>query len=397
MGFASGFRTGLLTGGGPRSAMPIVQGLGSMIDRLQARSKRGGSVRYAGKGESSYDKYTKRKQQEEAAAEEKRRYEAEQRAGQEREQMASNLATQQAEEKAAQAAVVEERTAETHASKMATEKQEREKAAAMFKRSKKKEDRIEAFRGILQGAAAGNKALVEESWAALAPDMPEGDKEQADWQAIKEEPYIDPETGQPAVDPETGKPVRKFTVGRDKDGNESKKAMPAPAVDFNEDGSITVEYPGSEGEVTTYADMEQFKQAISVLNPEYESDKSLKAAEGRKKSKRAEEKHELAKIKAEQDRINDMIKAEGDPDEIAEYQAKLDKRRQAITGGLEGGAAAGKTKMMSFKEGQMEVEADKDKKPKAVKGAVKVSWSDEHEAWLAYNKKGDQFFIPAKK
>jgi len=334
MGFASGFRTGLATGD-RRSMMPIVQGLGSMIDRIQARNKRG-SVRFAGSsGPSSYEKYTARKDQEEAAAEEKRRYEAGQMA--EREQMATEQ--QAAEAQAEQAAVGEERAAETHASRMATEQQQREKAAEMFKRSKKKEDRIEAFRGLLQGAASHNKALVEEAWAALSPDMPEGEKESQEFAAYKEEMVEE-------TDPVTGEVIgqhRKFTVGRDpKTGAESEKALPGPAVTFNDDGSVTVESPG-EDEPKTFANDDEFLKYLAIFHPEAENKQSLEAAEKKAETKkertRKGEKHQLALIKAEQGRIDKARTNESvDPDELDKRQAKLDKRREKITGGVEGKA-----------------------------------------------------------
>lgn len=408
MGFASGFRTGLATGDVRRSAMPIVQGLGSMIDRIAARNKKG-SVRFAGGsgGPSSYEKYTANKKEEEAAAEEKRRYETEQtkeaEALKSREAQETELKAQQEE----QAAVTEQRAQETHASQMANQALERDKARQVVERSNKKEKRIEAYRALLQGIAAGNKSLTEEAFAALTPDFGtkegEGGKRAKEWAPITETPVIDPETGQASVDPNTGLPYRKFTVGRDKEGNPSKKAMPAPSIDFNDDGSITAEFPTPDGvgNPVTYASADEFldKAGIKHMNPEYETGGAAdKKRKSKKEETRKDEKHQLALIKAEQTRIDKMISQEADPDVTDALQAKLDKRRQKITGGVEGKAAAGKTKMVAFKgKGDLAVEADKDNKPSDVKGAVGIRWSDEHEAWLAKNKAGEEFFIPAEK
>lgn len=359
MGFASGFRTGLATGDVRRSAMPIVQGLGSMIDRIAARNKKG-SVRIAGGGgPSSYDKYTARKDQEEAAAEEKRRYDAEQ----EKERVAlRKRESQETELKATQeeqAAVTEQRAQETHTSQMANQALERDKARQIVERSNKKETRIEAYRALLQGIAAGNKALTEEAFAALTPDFGtkdgEGGKRAKEWEPIKETAVIDPETGQASVDPNTGRPYRKFTVGRDKEGNESTTAMPAPSIDFNDDGSITVEFPTPDGvgNPVTYASADEFinQGGIMHMNPEFETgEAATKRRKAKKNESRAADKHELALIKAEQTRIDKMISQEKDPDVTDALQAKLDKRRQKVTGGVEGKAAA--EAVASYKDDQ---------------------------------------------
>lgn len=329
MGFATGFRTGLAAGGAGRSMMPIVQGLGSMISRLEERTKPR-AIRFGGKigGPSSYDKYVARKQAEEAAAEEKRRYDEKVRM--QRQQMATQQ--QAAEQK-------EARAQEMHEQKIQSIEAERERASEMFTRSKKKEDRVEAFRGLMIGAASKNKALTEASWAALAPDA-EDEKQAQEWAQFKEETVEDPNTGES---------YRKFTVGRNPDtGQESEKAMPAPAVTYNEDGSTTVEFPG--GESQTFADDEEFKNFLAVFHPEAESSKSLGAKDDKQKT--AKENQELKKIDAEQKRldkaqarIDKMSQSDtADLDEIDKQQAaldkkqaKLDKRRQKITGGVEGG------------------------------------------------------------
>jgi hypothetical protein len=391
MGFASGFRTGLATGEQRRSMMPIVQGLGSMIDRIERRNKKG-SIRFGGSsGPSSYDKYVARKDKEEVAAEEKRRYESEQDQLRQREQQATDLAATQAE----QAEVVEQRTAETHESKMATQAQQREKAATMFARSEKKESRIEAYRGFIQGIQSRNKALTEASWAALAPDMPE--KEAAEWAPIKEEPYLDPETGQPVVDPTTGQPIRKFTTGRDEKGQESDKAMPAPAVTYNDDGSIAVEFPG-QPEPVVYADAREFSEQIGyAMNPEFEkkrSDEETKERRYQKKEKRLDRKERLAHVQTkikrlEKQRANDEIE---DMDKYKTDMAALVKKEDKLMGSAR--AKEYKTVKVTTPEGEeMLAYADK-QKPKGKYPANLQQ--DENGAWYYTDPetKAKNYFYP---
>jgi hypothetical protein len=281
MGFASGFRTGLATGGERRSMMPIVQGLGSMIDRIERRNKKG-SIRFGGKiGESSYDKYTKRKDAEAAAAEEKRRYDES--VQMKREQME----TQQAKEaeQAERQAVADEQKAQMHEEKIASIQQKRDEAAKLFERSEKKEARIEAYRGFIQGIQSRNKELTEASWAALSPEVPKG--EEKDWAKIETEDYIDPETGEKVMGKD-GKPIKKYIVGR---GKKDKKGMPAPSVEYNDDGSIAVTFPG-QTEPEIYADTQTFAEQIGyMLNPEFETDG--KEDKGKKKTQKENVKNQL--------------------------------------------------------------------------------------------------------
>lgn len=326
MGFASGFRTGLAAGGAERSNMPIVQSLGQMIQGYRERAKKPAiSLGRGGFGPSSYDKYVARKAAEEAAAEEKRRYDEEMKMQREK------MATQQ---QAAQ--VQEQRTQEAHESQMASQAQQREQAAAMFERSKKKEDRIEAYRALLQGVAAGNKALVEQSWAALSPDMEE--KDAKTWAPIKDEMVQDPETGEQ---------YRKFTVGRDpKTGQESDKALPAPSINFNQDGTITAEFPSPSGksQSITYQDADDFmkRSPVAFMNPEFESSKSL-ADKGKKERQAEEDKRKQRKeqrdiAKYDLGIINDQIKevqtqienAEIDPDRGEAMLKDLRKEKNSI-------------------------------------------------------------------
>lgn len=381
MGFASGFRTGLAAGGAERSMMPLVQGLGQMIGHYAEKAKKP-AIRYSfGTGESSYDKYVKRKAAEEAAAEEKRRYEESMRM--QREQMATQQQAAEAQEA---------RAAETHESQMASQAQQREQAAELFERSKKKEAKIEAFRGLLQGAASKNKALTEQAWAALTPEMDEDTQKK--WAKVEKEPWIDPATGQPGVDSK-GNPIMKYSVGRDKDGNEDPKAMPAPAVTYNEDGSTTVEFP--TGETQTFGSDDEFKNFLALFHPEAESTKPLGSKEEKAQAteKRAKEKHQLALIEAEQKRIDKARQNESvDPDVLDERQAKLDKRREKITGGVEGkGGRQTKTLMAGGKE--VTVEADPDKRP-TVRGAKSVDWNDERGIWVATKKDGTKTVVLAE-
>lgn len=384
MGFASGFRTGLATGDVRRSAMPIVQTLGSMIDRLAARNKKG-SVRFASgdSGPSSYDKYTARKDQEEAAAEEKRRYDTEQAQLKQREQQETDQAAVQAEREAAG----EERAVEMHQAEMKSIQAERDEAAKLFERSEKKEKRIEAYRGFIQGIQSRNKALTEQAWATLAPDMPE--KEAKEFAPYKKEMIPDP------ADPTGETMVAKYTVGRDKDGNESESAMPAPSVDYLDDGSIQVQYPGDE-QPQIYADAKEFAEQIGYhLDPEFETgEASAKKRKGKKEEQRKSEKHQLALIKAEQSRIDKERSNETtDPDILDKRQAKLDARREKITGGVEGkGAEEVKTATITTPGGKEMLAYAGDKKPP---NAPENTKRDENDAWYSTDKDGKrQYWKP---
>ena len=392
MGFATGFRTGLEAGGAGRSNMPIIQGLGSMIGQLAERNKRG-SVRFAGgKGPSSYDKYVARKDQEEAAAEEKRRYEAGQVA--QREEMATQQ--QAAAVQAEQAQAQEGRAAEAHESQMQSQQAQREQAASMFERSKKKEARVEAYRGLLQGAASRNKALTEASWAALTPDMPE--EEAKEWAPYKEEMVEE-------TDPQTGKVTqhRKFTVGRDKAGQESPNALPGPAVTYNADDSVTVEYPG-EDEPKTYANDEEFKQSLALFHPEAESSKSLDEKEKKRKVERAEEKHETAMAKASRDEIMDeqkrldTDKEQGrvKPEEVKERQKAINEMWASYKKGKKGKQY--KTAKVVDPEGKEMLAYADEKKPQGkYPGKLK---RDENGAWNYVDPKNPGvkvYFNPPKK
>jgi len=325
MGFASGFRTGLATGGERRSMMPIVQGLGSMIDRIEKRNKKG-SVRFGGKigGKSSYDKYTERKDAEAAQAEEQRRYDTQQEQLKEREAMATEQAAVQAE----QAAVTEQRTAEKHASQMETESQQREKAAKLFERSEKKEKRVEAYRGFIQGIQSRNKALTEASWAALAPDQPKG--QEKDWAEIETEDYIDPATGEKVMDKE-GNPIKKYIVGRGKD---DKKGMPAPSIEFNDDGSIAIQYPGAP-EPEVHPDAKTFAENVGYhLNPEFET--GSKGDKDQKKEKRQAQQDKLKLVEKKIKRLQKSWDNEtytGSEDEFAADMAALTDQEEELTTG----------------------------------------------------------------
>jgi hypothetical protein len=345
MGFASGFRTGLASGGGGgqrRSMMPIVQGLGSMIDRIERRNKKG-SVRIGGKigGKSSYDKYTERKDAEAAAAEEQRRYDAAQ--GQKREQMQTDQAA--AEQQAERQAVQDEQAAQMHEEKVASIQQKRDEAAKLFERSEKKEKRIEAYRGFVQGIQSRSKALTEASWAALAPDMPKD--EEKDWAEIETEDYIDPKTGKPVMD-KNGKPIKKYIVGR---GKKDQKGMPAPSVEYNDDGSIAVTFPGSD-EPEIYADAKTFAEQIGYhLNPEFETDE--KGGKGKKKERRQETQDQLKYVEKKIKRLQKRYDNE-DPDlsdddfkaQMAELEAEEDRlmgrgEKTEVAAGGEAEQAAG--------------------------------------------------------
>jgi len=326
MGFASGFRTGLATGGERRSMMPIVQGLGSMIDRIEKRNKKG-SVRFGGKigGKSSYDKYTERKDREAAEAEEQRRYDTQQQQAKEREAMATEQAAVQAERQA----VMDTQKQEAHESKMESEAQQRDKAAKLFERSEKKEKRVEAYRGFIQGIQSRNKALTEASWAALAPDMPE---EQAkDWAAVETEEYINPKTGEPEIDPKTGKPIKKYIVGR---GKKDQKGLPAPAIEFQDDGSIAIQYPGTD-EPEVYPDAQQFAENVGYhLNPEFET--GSKGDKDQKKEKRQKQQDNLKLVEKKIKRLQKSWDNEtytGSEDEFAADMAALTDQEEELTTG----------------------------------------------------------------
>lgn len=393
MGFAQGFQAGSSIGGN-RSNMPLVQGMGSMIDRLANRNKQG-SIRFGGpSGPSSYDKYVARKDKEAAAAEEQRRFEISQEAQKQREQEQTDLN----ERKMAEQAETNAQNRALTAEKIAQVQEQRAQARKIVERSEKKEKRIEAYRAFLQGMASGNKALAEESWAALTPDIAEDDENAGGWAEIKNEPLIDPETGQPQVDPQTGKPIRKFTVGRDEKGGEGKNAMPAPSVDFNEDGSVTVDYPvpgADQREPVTYASVDEFmNQTGNFMNPELEvGGKAKKDTEGRavRREERQIKNDEIKEARAA------MKQAEADLNNAAidedEYNQIMAENKQI----LKDVKAQGKGKKVKTKEiGGVQVYADPDKRPPAVRGGKNVRFDKKQGVWIADDKNGDPFYVAYK-
>jgi hypothetical protein len=319
-----------------------------MIGQLQNKNKRGRTT-VLSSGPSSYDKYRERKEREEAVEEEKRRYENEQRRLDERERQTTQLEQQKIEQRAP---LIEQQAA-TAAEQAQNLQQQRAQAQELFKRSKKKEDRIEAYRGLLQGLASRNKALAEEGWAALTPDLPDENREQ--WAEVKRGIVTDPETGEPVIDPQTGKPIRRFQAGRPEDD----KAMPAPNINFNDDGSITVEFPGPGGraDAITYADADELiqKGGVGMINPEFEQD--AKSARGETRLAKKESRlDKTTRAKELRYKIKDLDKQmENDLISREEYK----KQRKAMTDRLDkltgiAGDIAKKSEVKSFidKEGQ---------------------------------------------
>jgi len=373
--------------------MPLVQGLGSMIDRLASRNKPK-SVRFGGSsGPSSYDKYVARKDQEAATAEEQRRYETEQEAQKQRETQETVLKEREQQEKAAAA----EQTRALNQEKITQVQEQREQAKKLVERSEKKEKRIEAYRAFLQGVASGNKALAEEAWGALTPDIADDDENAQGWAQVKEEPVLDA-NGQPMKDPKTGKVIKKFTTGRDPKGGEGKNAMPAPSVDFNEDGSITVDFPvpgTDKREPVTYADADEFMNGVgNFMNPELElSGKQKKDTEGRavrreeRQIRNDEIKEARAAMKQAAEDLNDAAIDE------AEYNQIVAENKQII----EEAKGRGKTKRPATKEIEgVEVYADKNQRPKKVKGLKNIRFDKDEGAWVGDDPDGNPKYVAYK-
>lgn len=226
----SGYRSGQADQ--PRSLMPVINTMGSMIRARRAAEARGGGRRFVmNRGESGTDRRSRerenRRQLEKLAEEEKYRYEMDRQAQEKKTAEASELRGAE-----------EARRQEAHETGMQKSAMELERGQVQAGREDKQNLRKDAYEAIKAGIMMRDPSVIS---AAFQDLMPEGGEDQVSYETLEDG-------------------TRKVTARPGK--------REVPQFIFHPDGYVGVQFPGEEKPVVFKNADEAFTNVVAPMNPQ---------------------------------------------------------------------------------------------------------------------------------